>query len=157
MSEKGNGELYVHTKLALLIVASVVFSFWKRSLDIAGALLTAKGIPFLRVDGSLPFSKRKTMLDQFQDQNDITVLLMTLGTGAVGYDFPGRMVFIILTSSRLNSLSVANRIHLLEPQWNPSVESQAIGRVVRLGQQRPVTVVRYMMNKTVEKVCQILL
>jgi SNF2 family DNA or RNA helicase len=60
---------------------------------------------------------------------------MTLGTGAVG----------------LNSLSVANRIHLIEPQWNPSVEAQAIGRVVRLGQQRAVTVVRYTMNKTVEK------
>jgi SWI/SNF-related matrix-associated actin-dependent regulator of chromatin subfamily A3 len=116
----------------------------------------AKGIPFLRIDGSLPFGKRKTILDQFQDQSDISVLLMTLGTGAVGYDFSFRMQQFVLTAFRLNSLSVANRIHLLEPQWNPSVESQAIGRVVRLGQQRPVTVVRYIINKTVEKVCMML-
>ncbi|CAO2650533.1 Nn.00g018250.m01.CDS01 [Neocucurbitaria sp. VM-36] len=113
----------------------VVFSFWKRSLDIAGALLTAKKVPYLRVDGSLLFSKRKTVLSQFETQPEIPVLLMTLGTGAVG----------------LNCLTVAHRIHLLEPQWNPSVESQAIGRVVRLGQERPVTVIRYIMNKTVEK------
>ncbi|KAF2642209.1 hypothetical protein P280DRAFT_396724 [Massarina eburnea CBS 473.64] len=114
----------------------VVFSFWRKSLDVVGSLLEAKNIPYLRVDGTVLFSKRKTILNQFQERHDIPVILMTLGTGAVG----------------LNGLYVANRIHLLEPQWNPSIESQAIGRVVRLGQQRPVTVVRYIMNRTVEKV-----
>lgn len=53
---------------------------------------------------------------------------------------------------RLNNLSVASRIYLLEPQWNPSVENQAIGRIFRLGQERPVTVVRYIMDKTIEDV-----
>ena len=45
---------------------------------------------------------------------------------------------------------MANRVHILEPQWNPSVESQAIGRVVRLGQTRTVHVVRYIVDGTVE-------
>lgn len=36
----------------------------------------------------------------------------------------------------LNETQAANYIHILEPQWNPSVESQAIGRVVRLGQPK---------------------
>ena len=53
---------------------------------------------------------------------------------------------------RLNNLSVANRIHILEPQWNPSVESQAIGRVIRLGQTQVVHVLRYIVKDTVEKV-----
>jgi hypothetical protein len=53
---------------------------------------------------------------------------------------------------RLNNLSIANRIYLLEPQWNPSVESQAIGRIFRLGQERPVTVIRYIMDETIEEV-----
>jgi SWI/SNF-related matrix-associated actin-dependent regulator of chromatin subfamily A3 len=61
-------------------------------------------------------------------------------------------VEVILITPSLNGLSVANRIHILEPQWNPSVESQAIGRVVRLGQERPVTVIRYLVDRTVEKV-----
>jgi len=64
--------------------SSVVFSFWKKSLDIVGCLLKAKNIPYLRVDGSLLFSKRKIVLDQFQERRDVPVLLMTLGTGAVG-------------------------------------------------------------------------
>jgi hypothetical protein len=54
--------------------------------------------------------------------------------------------------SSLNNLSIASRIYLLEPQWNPSVESQAIGRIFRLGQERPVTVIRYIMDKTIEEV-----
>ena len=52
---------------------------------------------------------------------------------------------------RLN-LTAASRIHILEPQWNPSVESQAIGRAVRLGQGRQVTIIRYIMKNTVEEV-----
>ena len=53
---------------------------------------------------------------------------------------------------RLNNLSTADTVHILEPQWNPSVEKQAIGRVVRLGQTRKVTIVQYIMEKTVENV-----
>jgi SWI/SNF-related matrix-associated actin-dependent regulator of chromatin subfamily A3 len=52
---------------------------------------------------------------------------------------------------RLN-LTVASRIYIVEPQWNPSVESQAIGRALRLGQEKQVTVVRYIMENTVEQV-----
>lgn len=55
---------------------------------------------------------------------------MTLGTGAVG----------------LNNLSVASRIYILEPQWSPSVERQAIGRVIRLGQEKEVQIVRFIMK-----------
>jgi len=54
---------------------------------------------------------------------------------------------------RLN-LTVANRIHILEPQWNPSIEKQAIGRILRLGQEKQITIIRYIMNGTVEEVIQ---
>ncbi|KAF7554202.1 hypothetical protein G7Z17_g3061 [Cylindrodendrum hubeiense] len=51
----------------------------------------------------------------------------------------------------LNDLSVASRVHLLEPQWNPSVERQAIGRVIRLGQEREVKIIRYIMSGSIEE------
>ncbi|KAI9666217.1 MAG: hypothetical protein M1821_004152 [Bathelium mastoideum] len=60
----------------------------------------------------------------------------------------------IMEIEKLNKLSTANRIHLLEPQWNPSVESQAIGRLLRLGQTRNVTIIRYIMEDTLEKAVQ---
>lgn len=68
-------------------------------------------------------------------------------------DSGGLTVFKI----RLNNLSVANRVHIVEPQWNPAVESQAIARILRLGQTRAVTVVRYIMNKSVEQVGPLLI
>jgi len=51
------------------------------------------------------------------------------------------------------NLTQANRIHIVEPQWNPTVEAQAIGRALRLGQTREVIVFRYVMDGTIEQVC----
>lgn len=41
----------------------------------------------------------------------------------------------------------------MEPHWNPSVELQALARIYRMGQQRPVTTIRYIMRDFYEKVC----
>jgi SWI/SNF-related matrix-associated actin-dependent regulator of chromatin subfamily A3 len=65
-------------------LSSIVFSSWKKSLDIASAMLEGKDISFLRVDGSVPFKKRRNILKSFQTDQDARVLLMTLGTGAEG-------------------------------------------------------------------------
>jgi SNF2 family DNA or RNA helicase len=43
-------------------------------------------------------------------------------------------------------------VHIVEPQWNPTIEEQAIARVVRMGQTRPVSVYKYIMNESVEQV-----
>ncbi|XXG98291.1 myosin II light chain [Hypoxylon texense] len=59
---------------------------------------------------------------------------MSIETGAVGLN-----------------LTVANQVHIVEPQWNPSVEEQAVARALRMGQTREVTIVRYVMEKTVER------
>jgi SNF2 family DNA or RNA helicase len=52
---------------------------------------------------------------------------------------------------RLN-LATANRVFIVEPQWNPSVENQAIARALRLGQKQAVLVTRYVTDQTVEQV-----
>jgi len=114
---------------------SIVFSSWKKTLNIAARLLQNTGIHFNRIDGSLTLSERKKVLADFRSNGGATVLLMTLGTGAVGLN-----------------LAVASRIYLLEPQWNPSIENQAIGRALRIGQTSQVTVIRYIMKSTVEEV-----
>ena len=54
-------------------------------------------------------------------------------------------------SNRLN-LAVANCVHMVEPQWNPAVEAQAVARVLRMGQTREVTVFRYVTANTIEEV-----
>ncbi|KAL9064865.1 MAG: hypothetical protein Q9161_008607 [Pseudevernia consocians] len=114
---------------------SLVFSCWKTTLDILERMLREAGITYVRIDGAIATSERNRIIKQFQEDEDTNLLLMTTGTGAVGLN-----------------LTAATRVHLVEPQWNPAVEAQAIGRAVRLGQTRKVTVIRYVMEKTIEEV-----
>ncbi|KAJ5402936.1 uncharacterized protein N7487_008832, partial [Penicillium crustosum] len=87
------------------------------------------------IEGSFPLSRRLQELQRYQDHKETNVLLLTLGTGAVGLN-----------------LTTSSRIYLLEPQWNPSIEAQAIGRALRLGQVSNVTIIRYIMEGTIEEV-----
>ena len=56
-----------------------------------------------------------------------------------------------LKFNRLN-LPIANRIFILEPQWNPSIEKQAIARAQRFLQNQSVQVSRYIVRSTIEEV-----
>ena len=49
-------------------------------------------------------------------------------------------------------LTAACRVHLLEPQWNPAAEEQALDRVHRMGQTREVIALRYIVDKSIENV-----
>lgn len=51
------------------------------------------------------------------------------------------------------NLTAANHVFLMEPQWNPMVEDQALDRVHRIGQKKEVTTTRYIVKKTLEEVC----
>ncbi|KAH7117461.1 SNF2 family N-terminal domain-containing protein [Dactylonectria macrodidyma] len=113
---------------------SLVFSYWTSTLELLAVLLKQRNIRSLRIDGRVTYSERLRILARFAENPDIAVLLMSIGTGSVGLN-----------------LTVANYVHLVEPQWNPSVEEQAVARAVRIGQTLPVTVTRYIVKRTVEE------
>ncbi|KAK3363960.1 SNF2 family N-terminal domain-containing protein [Lasiosphaeria hispida] len=113
---------------------SLVFSYWTTTLDLLEQHLKARSIIPLKMDGRVPDNERQVLLERFR-QSQTGVLLVSLQTGAVGLD-----------------LTAAQYVHIVEPQWNPSVEEQAIARAVRMGQKRSVTVFRYIMDGSVEKV-----
>ena len=49
-------------------------------------------------------------------------------------------------------LTAACCVHLMEPQWNPMAEEQALDRVHRIGQTQPVLATRYIVSESVEEV-----
>ena len=49
-------------------------------------------------------------------------------------------------------LTAGSRVYLLEPHWNPMIEEQALCRVHRVGQERNVTTIRYLMRDSFEEV-----
>lgn len=64
--------------------SSIVFSFWKTSLDLVAAMLQHHNIAYLRIDGSVSSAERQRALRGFDNASERMVLLMTIGTGAVG-------------------------------------------------------------------------
>ena len=134
------------------ILKSVVFSSWTRLLHLTSLALTDAGINFVRYDGTFSRDEKQRVLTDFQSNPRFTVLLISIGSGGVGYVEPHiKQSTMILINCRLN-LSTASYIHLLEPQWNPMVESQALDRVHRIGQRNPVTTYRYIAKDTFEEV-----
>ncbi|KAF9878016.1 DNA repair and recombination protein rad5c [Colletotrichum karsti] len=112
---------------------SIIFSCWTRTLQLVAQHLQAANIEFLRIDGDCSLNQRQEMLREFSNSDRKRVLIMTTGTGAFGLN-----------------LTCANRVFIVELQWNPSVENQAIARAIRLGQGQKVLVTRYVINNTVE-------
>jgi SNF2 family DNA or RNA helicase len=49
-------------------------------------------------------------------------------------------------------LTAASVAYLLEPQWNPMMEEQALCRIHRLGQHKEVKTIRYRMRNSFEEV-----
>ena len=109
---------------------------------------------YVRIDGGTSFPERSKRLSSFESTHNVSVLLISFGTGAVGYErlSPSNVPNPANSRNHRLNLACANQIHILEPQWNPMVEEQAIGRVLRLGQKREVTVFRYIMDGTIEEV-----
>ncbi|KAF5231059.1 hypothetical protein FAUST_9500 [Fusarium austroamericanum] len=105
---------------------SVVFSYRTSILDIANAALSQAGISCVQISGSLSPKERSRMLKVFSDTPEVHVLLLSLGCGAVG-------------------------AYLLEPQWNPAIEEQALARIHRLGQTQEVTTIRFIISGSIEE------
>ncbi|KAF4980976.1 hypothetical protein FZEAL_3133 [Fusarium zealandicum] len=113
---------------------SIVFSYWTSTLDVLQKLLNAAGVSNTRIDGRTSYVERSNRLNTFRQDPRVTVLLMSIETGAVGLN-----------------LTAANTVHIVEPQWNPSVEEQAVARALRMGQTKKVKIFRYIMKGTVEE------
>lgn len=66
------------------MLCSIVFSYWKKTLDLVGDMLRARNLPSYFIHGSVTHSERHQILNNFRSQRGHGILLMTLGTGAVG-------------------------------------------------------------------------
>ncbi|EKX47402.1 hypothetical protein GUITHDRAFT_46720, partial [Guillardia theta CCMP2712] len=112
----------------------VVFSNFLSCLDeTEGAMLSA-GIPIYRIDGRTSILQRRRLIQDFEAAPHGAVLLLSTKVGGVGL-----------------SLTMASRGYMMEPWWNAAVDEQAMHRLHRIGQTRPVTIIRYICEGTIEQ------
>jgi superfamily II DNA or RNA helicase len=111
---------------------SLVFSQFTSMLSIVKDLLDKKGVKYVYLDGKT--RTRKQIVEEFQENDEIKVFLISLKAGGLGLN-----------------LTAAEYVFLLDPWWNPAVEAQAIDRAHRVGQTRQVFAYRLICSDTVEE------
>ncbi|BHF75480.1 ATP-dependent helicase smarcad1 [Sparganum proliferum] len=112
----------------------LIFSQLVIVLDILGEYLVNKGNKFLRLDGSTPVQDRQTLIDTFNDDETYEIFLLSTKAGGLGISLTGADIVIL---------------HDLD--FNPYNDRQAADRCHRLGQTRPVHVIRLVSEGTVEE------
>ncbi len=112
---------------------AVVFSQWLGTHEILLDRLRSVGLGYVLFHGRIASKDRRALIEQFRDDPDCRVFLST-DAGGVG----------------LNLQNAATVINMDLP-WNPAVLDQRIGRVHRLGQHRPVRVVNFVSQGTIEQ------
>ncbi|KAJ7071194.1 SNF2 family N-terminal domain-containing protein [Mycena amicta] len=115
------------------VVKTVVFSQWTSMLDKVEDALEAAAIHYDRLDGTMKREERTRAMDALKHDPRCEVLLVSLKAGGVGLN-----------------LTAAQRVYLMDPYWNPAVENQAVDRIHRLGQTRPVTTIKLIIENSIE-------
>lgn len=110
----------------------LIFSQFVRHLGIVKQFLKQEKMPFAYLDGAT--KDRQAQVTQFQEDPSIQVFLISLKAGGVGLN-----------------LTKAEYVFLLDPWWNPAVESQAIDRAHRIGQQNKVMIYKFITRNSVEE------
>ncbi|KAH8654000.1 SNF2 family N-terminal domain-containing protein [Tricladium varicosporioides] len=115
-------------------IKSVVFSGWTAHLDLIQLAFQENDISYVRLDGKMSRTARGAAMESFREDPTIQVILVSIMAGGLGLN-----------------LTAANKVYVMEPQYNPAAEAQAVDRVHRLGQKREVETVRYIMNDSFEE------
>lgn len=113
---------------------NVVFSQFTSFLDIIQRELDYYDMKVVRVDGTMNIKQRTAALQEFTDYPGDCVLLLSLKVGGVGLN-----------------LVCAQQAFLMDPWWSFAIESQAIDRIHRMGQELNIRVVRFIMEGSVEE------
>jgi SNF2 family DNA or RNA helicase len=111
----------------------VIFSQWLRMHELLVRRFESRDWDHVLFHGGVPGQQRQGLVDRFREKDDCRAFLAT-DAGGVGLN-----------------LQHASMVVNIDLPWNPAVLEQRIGRVHRLGQKRPVRVVNFVAQGTIEE------
>ncbi len=110
----------------------LIFSSFVEHLKLYKNYLDSHSIQYCYLDGST--KDRKMQVENFQQNDDYQVFLLSLKAGGVGLN-----------------LTKASYVFLLDPWWNPAAEAQAFDRAHRIGQKNKVFVYKFITRNSIEE------
>jgi len=116
----------------------VIISNYTSALTVIDeSVLKKKGLSSVRLDGSVANKDRGPMVDSFN-------------SGSVDHSF----AFLLSSKAGGCGLNLigANRLIMVDADWNPATDHQAMARVYRQGQTKPCFIYRMFLTGTVEEV-----
>ena len=141
---KNSGKMIILDKLLAKVLGAekkadrqkvLIFSQMTRMLDVLGDYLEWRGYKFCRLDGSTSGEDRDLQMNDFNaPDSDKQVFILSTRAGGLGIN-----------------LQAASVVVLFDSDWNPQADLQAMDRAHRIGQKRPVTVFRFVVDGTVEE------
>ncbi|MBQ1947099.1 MAG: DEAD/DEAH box helicase [Clostridia bacterium] len=135
--EGGSGKYELAMELIVEGLASghsiLIFSQFTSMLDILAEGLNELALDYFYLRGSTPSQERTAMADSFNN-HERPIFLASLKAGGTGLNLTG-----------------ADMVIHFDPWWNPAVEAQATDRAYRIGQNRPVNVIRLITADTIEQ------
>ena len=120
-------------KIAINNEKVVVFSYYLDPLYALSDCLDHAGIGYVKFF-DVDTEERESAIEQFKSDDSITAFIASSRIASEGL-----------------TLTEANNVIFLNRWWNPSSNSQARDRVVRIGQERPVTIYNFYCVNTVEE------
>ena len=112
----------------------LLFSTYTSMFDIIEKKLIEKDIRYFKLTGSTKVDERIGLVDEFNQNKDIKVFLISLKAGGTG----------------LNLIGADMVIHY-DPWWNISAENQATDRAYRIGQKNNVQVYKLITKDSIEE------
>lgn len=134
-----SGKLRVIDQLLIFLKARghkvLMFSQMTRMLDIIQDYLGYRGYSYERLDGSVRGEERYVAIQNFNETEDTFIFLLSTRAGGQG----------------LNLMS-ADTVIFVDSDFNPQNDLQAAARAHRIGQTRPVKIIRLVGRSTVEEI-----
>ena len=112
---------------------ALIFSQFLGMLALIKGKLKEQEVPFEYFDGSTSATDREKAIQNFQNNDECRVFLISLKAGGVGLN-----------------LTAADYVYIVDPWWNPAVEQQAIDRTHRIGQTKNIFAYRMICIDTIE-------
>ncbi|KZT56567.1 hypothetical protein CALCODRAFT_435549 [Calocera cornea HHB12733] len=112
----------------------LVFSQFVQVLDILQHVLDKEGLRYLVLTGSTAVDVRQSLVDEFSEENDIPVFLLSTKAGGMGIN-----------------LTAASVVVLFDQDFNPHNDRQAADRAYRIGQKRDVDIIKFISRGTIEE------